>query len=179
MRATCPDTNADLGDRKKRRVDSSASSPPGRTYSSWAVAPRLTSLPSARTRPSSARWAMAWGGWWQSSGGVPSTITRPQLATRRIVGCRKAQACSSWSLDSIPEASNTSALKRWPSVAASGFQIAASRLASAAALRSSASIGVSTWACTEARTLASPEASREPAAAPKSTGPEITGCPGR
>ena len=55
IRTTCPETYADFGEAKNRSVEASWSSAFGATYSSCAVTPLRTSLPSERTSPSSAR----------------------------------------------------------------------------------------------------------------------------
>ena len=83
---TCPDTYADFGDSRNRSVDSIWSSAPGSTYTSCAVEPRRASLPIDRLSPSRARCAIASGGLSRLSGGVPSTITRPQARSLRITG---------------------------------------------------------------------------------------------
>ncbi len=69
------------------------------------MAPLRTSLPTERVKPSSARWAVASRGEPQSSGGVPSTITRPLVATRRIVGEKNSHSSRSLVESSIPVAS--------------------------------------------------------------------------
>jgi hypothetical protein len=65
-------------------------SPPGSTWTSWTVAPRRSSLPTERVKPSSARCAVCARGDSQDSGGRPSTSTRPLGRTLRMVGWKKA-----------------------------------------------------------------------------------------
>ena len=68
-------------------MDSAAASAPGAMYTRLAVAPPLPiSLATERTKPSSARWAMAWRLLSATSGGVASTSTRPDDSMRRITG---------------------------------------------------------------------------------------------
>ena len=80
IRTTCPDTYADFGESRNRSVDSSWSSAPGLDVHQLrrrAAADLLADRP--RVSPSSARWRDRLGAASsQSSGGVPSTITRPQ-----------------------------------------------------------------------------------------------------
>ena len=52
--------------------------------------PRPNSLPMLRVSPSRARWAVASRGVAHSSGGVPSTITRPLGSSDRACGWKKS-----------------------------------------------------------------------------------------
>ena len=74
MRTTWPETYADLADSRNASVDAMAPSAPAATYTSWAVPPRPTSLPSDRVKPSSARWATR-SEPETASGGVPMTTS--------------------------------------------------------------------------------------------------------
>ena len=139
--------------------------------------PRLTSLPTERVNPSRARWAVASRGFEHASGGVPSTITRPDFSTRRIVGWKNSRSAPRPGESVIPVASKTRALNR-ASAGASEFQTEASRPASPAASRTSSRSSVRTAAPTEARTPVTWPTTREPAAAPSKTSPAITGWPG-
>jgi len=87
---------------------------------------------------------------------VPSTITRPDVCTRRIAGPKNAHAARSWSTSLIPVASNTSALN-------------VCSCAPGNATNTSARISPSTR-LTASLSRASP---------PISTGPSITGWSGR
>ena len=82
--------------------------------------PRRTSLPTERVNPSRARWAVASRGFEHASGGVPSTITRPDFSTRRIVGWKNSRSAPRPGESVIPVASKTRALNR-ASAGASGI----------------------------------------------------------
>src|SRR3954447_25839516 len=178
IRTSWPETYALRGESRKRTVESIWSSAPGATSTSWTVAPRPTSLPSERVKPSSARWAVAARGVAHARGGVPRTITRPDVSIRRIVGWKKRWRATSWVESAMPVASKTSALKRW-SPGASALKTAASRRAAAAAERTGCSRLVAVSACASCSTRASGSTSRAaPGAAPSRTRPRMTGSPG-
>src|SRR3954447_7583687 len=177
-RTICPDTYAERGESRKRTVESIWSSAPGATSTSWTVAPRPTSLPSERVKPSSARWAVAARGVAHARGGVPRTITRPDVSIRRIVGWKKRWSATSCVESAMPVASKTSALKRW-SPGASALNTAASRRAAAAAERTGSSRRGAVWAWASCSPRASGSTSRAvPGAAPSRTRPRTTGSPG-
>ena len=88
-RATWPSTYADLGERKKRSVESSCSCASGATYTRLTVAPRLTSLPSERVKPSSARWRRSASSSRAPESGRPRS-RGPQRPSWRMRGRRSA-----------------------------------------------------------------------------------------
>lgn len=126
---TWPLTYADLGDRRKRRVDSAAATGPS-TRTRVTVRPRPISLPRERTNPSSACWEAAW--WWSSrESGAPSTTMRPLGATERTTGCRAACTSASAAMPVTAVASRTIAAGRSAAATTSGPVRASSPASSA------------------------------------------------
>ncbi len=158
IRATWPSTYADLGERKKRSVESSCSWASGATYTRLTVAPRFTSLPRLRVKPSRARCAMCCSGELASSGVRPTTMTRPAGASWRTTGEKKRCRLVRSAVEVAPVASKTIAFGRIVLDATPSVTV----LNAAPMSRSSA------WTALPASV--SP-------IAPKTTGPSITGLP--
>ena len=119
-RTTWPETYADLGESRNASVEPRASSAPGATWTSCAVAPARISLPSERVKPSRARWATCSSTPLVSEGGVPSTTSRAFGSSRRSSGVKNSRSAASPATSSMPVASSTNPLARAPSASVSG-----------------------------------------------------------
>ena len=109
-RMTWPETNADLGDSRKARVEAGGRLGALGDVDQLDGAAAADLLAELRVKPSSARCATR-SPPSTDSGGVPSTTRRGQVSSRRISGVKKWRRAVRSVLLVSPVASNTSALK--------------------------------------------------------------------